>query len=130
MAAVALFEWNQNRSRHKVGKMKEIIDLSLATALTPVVERLTVVETKIDVFWRSVAMNQANILHQPHPDRAHIDILLEAWKSGGLTPTQDVQLKHYLHLIRDYEPGTDVGFPVRDGEQTAAGMFLATMDLA
>ena len=74
-------------------------------------------------------MNQANILHQPNPDRAHIDVLLEGWKVGSLTDKELIELKHYVHLIRDYEPGTDVGFPVRDGEQTAAGMFLATMDM-
>jgi hypothetical protein len=125
MAAVALFEWSRNHNKHKAERLKEVIDLSLLR----ITDRLSVIETKVEVFWRSVAINQASILHQPDPRRAHIDVLLEALKLGTLTHEQDVQLRHSLHLIRDWEPGKDVGFPVLQGEQTAASLLLSVMDI-
>lgn len=128
MAAVALFEWQQNRGRHKVGKIKEIIDLSLKTALAPVTERLSVVETKIDVYWRSVALGQANVLHQPDPRRRHIDVLLEAFSDGTITTEQGKQLKGYLRTISEWEPGQKAAFPIHPGEPGSAAMLLSHLE--
>jgi hypothetical protein len=111
-------------------KYKSILDLSVASALQPLQSQLAVLETKIDVFWRTIAVDAAKILHQPDPRRAMIDTLLEHFMEDRLTSEEEFQLRKYLVTIRNWEPGQDVGFPVHPGEQTAAAILLSTMSHA
>jgi hypothetical protein len=95
-----------------------------------ILDRLAVMETKIEVFWKSVAMDAAKIIHSPDPMRARIDALLESFMGGTMTPEQERELREVLVKIRDYEPGTaPAGFPVYPGEQIAAAILLRTMEL-
>ena len=95
-----------------------------------VLERLARLETKVEVFWRSVAMDAAKIIHSPDPRRKHIDDLLDAFTGGTITREQAGELRKILVKMRDWEPGEDAGFPVYQGEQVAAAILLRTMDHA
>lgn len=93
-------------------------------------DRLAVLETKTEVFWRSVAMDAAKIIHSPDPRRKNIDELLDAFMNGRLTPEQEAELRNILEVMRDYEPGvTSLTFPVYPGEQIAAAILLRTLDV-
>lgn len=92
-------------------------------------DRMAVVETKIGVFWQAVAMDAAKILHQPDPERAHVDALLESFMEGTLSGDDRTDLRRLLVAIRNWEPGQSIGFPVHPGEQVTAAILLATMDL-
>lgn len=106
---------------------QEMLEVVLARQLQPLSEQVRVLETKMDVFWKSVAVDAAKILHQPDPKRAHIDKLLEAFMEDTLTEDEELQLRKYLVTIRNWEVGMEVGFPVHPGEQTAAAILLRTM---
>jgi hypothetical protein len=107
------------------------IDTQGSAGLGLVAARVAVLETKIDVFWRSVAMDAAKIIHSPDPRRAHIDALLESFMDGQMTSLQENELRGILAVMRDYEPsGSELTFPVYPGEQIAAAILLRTMDHA
>jgi hypothetical protein len=107
----------------------EQIDKS-STILDAVKDRTAVLETKVELWWKSVAMDAAKILHQPDPARAAVDKVLEAFMAGTLTKAQENELRGYLRIIRDYEPGQQTPFPIHNGEQTAAAILLSTMEHA
>jgi hypothetical protein len=90
-------------------------------------DRTSVLETKVELWWKQVALQAAQILHQPDPRRAAVDKLLEAFMSGHLTRAQESELRRYLTIIRDYEPGQETPFPVQQGEQMSAAILLSTM---
>lgn len=96
-------------------------------------DKLTRQGVKVDMYWTTLeqlAMNAAKGLHQPHPARARVDHLLEAFIEGTLTPDERTELKKILVKIRNYEPdGPPIEFPVIPGEQTFAAILLSTMDL-
>jgi len=95
-------------------------------------DRMAVMQTKIDVYWKTVenlAMDAAKIIHSPDPRRRHIDELLEAYREHCITPAQRTELRKLLEQIVDWEPGQDLGFPIHAGEQFAAAFVLSTMDL-
>jgi hypothetical protein len=92
-----------------------------------VMDRLSVLETKIEVFWRTVAMDAAKIIHSPDPARAHIDRLLEQFIEGTLTKDEELELRKTLVMIRDHTPGQALEFPIHPGEQVAAAILLRTM---
>lgn len=96
-----------------------------------ILDRVAVLETKIEVFWRSVAMDAAKIIHSPDPDRAHIDALLDSFMAGTMTPVEEIELRAILEVIRDYDPAVaHLTFPVYPGEQIAAAILLRTMGYA
>ena len=101
----------------------------LSDRFGPILDRLAVIETKIDVYWRNVAMNAAQILHSPHPERAHVDALLEAFQAGTLDKKGHAELMGILKRVAEYEPGgEDLGFPIHPGEQFAAVAILSIED--
>lgn len=98
----------------------------IADRFGPILDRLAVIETKIDVYWRNVAMNAAQILHSPHPDRAHVDALLEAFQADTLDEKGHAELMGILKRVAEYEPGgEELGFPIHPGEQFAAVAILS-----
>lgn len=106
------------------------IEAAITRALQPVIVQLTDFGTKMDVLWelqKQAALDAARILHHPEPGRAEIDHLLDAFVEDTLTPEEEIQLRKFLVIIREWEPGDDVGFPVYQGEQMAAAILLRTM---
>lgn len=106
------------------------LEAAIARAIGPLSSDVGIMKTQIEVVWRSVALDMAKILHKPDPARRHVDVLLEALQNETLTYDEELELRKLLVLIRDWEPGTDVGFPVTDGEQAAAALLLITMEFA
>jgi hypothetical protein len=97
--------------------------------ISAILDRMAVTETKIEVFWKSVAMDAAKIIHSPDPRRAHVDALLESFMGGTLSGDQERELRAILMKIRDFEPGgARPDFPVYQGEQLAAAILLRTME--
>jgi hypothetical protein len=107
---------------------REAIKNIISDKLEPIQKTLSQLEIKIDVFWTNFSRDAAMILHQPDPDRHHIDVLLESYIDGTITDDEKKELKKFLYIIRNWEPGQDVGFPVHPGEQVAAAVLLRTMD--
>jgi hypothetical protein len=102
----------------------------MVRALQPIREDIAVLKNQMTIFqdmWKQLAFEMAKVLHQPDPLRAHIDQLLEALMEDTLSNEEELELRKYLVDIRNWEPGTDLGYPVRDGEQTAAAILLKTM---
>jgi hypothetical protein len=97
-------------------------------------DRLAVLETKVEVFWKDVAMNVSKIIHSPDPRRANIDRLMKTYqrylRNEGpyLTREQEKELHPILETMMNYEPGQPTDFPIYQGEQVAAGIMLAIMD--
>jgi hypothetical protein len=103
---------------------------TMVRALQPIREDIAVLKSQMTTFqdmWKQLAFEMAKVLHQPDPLRAHIDRLLEGLMEDTLSDEEVLELKKYLVEIRNWEPGTDLGYPVRDGEQTAAAILLKTM---
>lgn len=89
--------------------------------------KVTVMETKVDVIWQRISIDMARVLHHPEPNRLRVDELLEVLMSGTLTETEAEELRGYLEVIRDWEPGVPAPFTVFQGEQVAAAILLHTM---
>lgn len=107
----------------------------LTERLGRVLDRIAIVETKIEVFWKAVAMDAAKIIHSPDPRRQEVDELIEAFQAatsgrGIMRADQYNDLREILHFMRDWEPGTPSDFPIYPGEQFAAAVLLRTMDHA
>jgi hypothetical protein len=122
--------------RYIVVSRKKLIEEAVETAVHRVVEelfdpldkRVTVVETKMELFWQKLAGDMARVLHHPEPSRIKLDTLLEDLMDSTLTPEGTTELTEYLRIIRDWEPGNDVGFVVFPGEQVAAAILLHTLE--
>jgi hypothetical protein len=105
-----------------VAKIRERLEVA--------VDRTTVLETKMEVFWRNVSLDVAKVLHSPNPARQHLDLLLEDLMNGGLDDARDrAELRGLLRTIRDYHHGDPSDFPIYPGDQVAAAILLHTMDL-
>lgn len=80
-------------------------------------QRITALETKVDVFWRSVAFPAASALHSPHPEFARRDALLEALMDGRLDLAGAAELAGMVEQVRDDEAAPTV-------DRLAAGQVL------
>jgi hypothetical protein len=138
----SLIHDHANRMTQSDERMNNVVRLlnSIDDKQDNMIERLVAVETKMGLYWESVAINAAKQLHQPDPLREPVDHLLEAFMEGTLTEDERLKLKKYLVKIRNWETKENaeddrrlavaqLGFPVIPGEQTAAAILLGTMDL-
>jgi hypothetical protein len=114
---------NQHRK-----SLQAIVTESLNEAISPVDKRLTIIETKMELFWQRIAIDMAKTLHHPEPSRARVDTLLDNFMSGHLNDADSSELRGYLEVIRDWEPGQIAPFMIFQGEQVAAAILLHTME--
>jgi hypothetical protein len=122
-----------NDSSHLTNEIK----VAIHEALDPVKSDLSTLNTKIEPLWKSLealAVANAQMIHKPHPDHKPVDDLLDAYMAfvrgdGPFSPDQELQLRAYLTLIKDWKPGDDAGFPVAQGDPTRAAILLSTMEL-
>lgn len=124
-AAFGIWSWS---TRRLTNNAKEFVTDILRDALDPIGERLSTLETKMDLFWRSVAIDAAKILHHPEPSRFRVDELLDKFMAERISPAESTELRGYLEIIRDWEPGSPSPFKVFQGEQVAAAILLHTME--
>lgn len=80
-------------------------------------DRLARLETKVEVFWRSVSFSAAAALHSPRPEHAERDRLLEGYMSGTLTGDQLGELVKELQRI-------DADHHASTADKLAAGILL------
>lgn len=80
-------------------------------------ERLSAIETKVDVFWRGLSLDAARVLHSPHPQFARRDALLEAFMSGEITAPEVAELSSMLTQVVD-------DHTVEAGQRMAAAIVL------
>jgi hypothetical protein len=106
--AVGMAVWSVARS--KVGDATATAEHFAALA-----ERLTVVETKIALYWEAVASQAARLLHSPHPEHARRDWLLEHYQT--LTLLERAELAQALESIQ-HDPAATAG------DQIAAAQLL------
>jgi hypothetical protein len=130
-AALLISGLSQKFEAH-LGHEPVILDAALARSLQPVREDIAVLKSQVEVFWKQVGFNMATTLHQPDPARKHVDTLLEAFMAmlddgPPMGPGEVEELRRLLVVIRDWEPGQRIDFPVRQGEQAAAGLLLSVM---
>jgi hypothetical protein len=111
--------------------------IAIAEALEPVKDQLSTLNTKVEPLWKAIealAVSNIQVLHKPHPENAELDALYDAYYAyvdgrGPFGADQEMRLRHYLRIIKDWIPGQDVGFHVDPGDPTSAAIVLATMDL-
>lgn len=117
-----------SRKDTNIDAAKAVAD-AITLALAPLAERTSVVETKVDLMWINLQKNMAKIIHSPDPARAHVDALMDKIiHDQPMTAHEENETRDILNSILHYEPGQDIGFPVRDGEQTAAAWLLMSLD--
>jgi hypothetical protein len=67
-------------------------------------ERIATIETKIEVFWRTVCVDAARILHSPDPRLARRDELIEKFLAETMSRTELSEFIEMLqHLIDDHD---------------------------
>lgn len=85
-------------------------------------ERLTALETKVELFWGIVEREMVNILHSPHaPER---DWYLDRIKAGTITEEEAGVL---LHILRqDLDEAKELGTP--RGEWLVLALMVARLE--
>lgn len=61
-----------------------------------IASRISILETKVEVVWKGVAFDLAQVLHQPHPEYAERDDLLEKLLSDEISSTELLRLRDIL----------------------------------
>jgi hypothetical protein len=60
-------------------------------------ERIATIETKVDVFWRTVCVDAARILHSPDPRLARRDELIEKFLAETISRTE---LSEFIEILQ------------------------------
>jgi hypothetical protein len=103
------------------------LDTQGSAGLGTVATRVSVLESKMDVFWKSVALDVSKILHSPHPGWEHMDALLEKFQDEALSDGEMTELEGQLRHMVDgtWEPGE-----VTRADQVAASLMLHAIQQA
>lgn len=107
------------------------IDTQGSSGLGLVTSRVSVLESKIEVFWKNVAYDVSQILHSPHSGWEHLDALLEKFRAslrpGGaqLSPGEMTSLEEQLRGIvsGQWDSGA-----VSRADQVAASLMLRAIE--
>lgn len=120
---LAALEVTVKETRELAGR----IDSQGPAVLAAVAVRVSVLESKMDVFWKSVALDASKILHSPHPGWEHMDALLEKFQDEALSPGEMSDLEGQLRHMVDgtWEPGE-----VTRADQVAASLMLHAIEQA
>lgn len=80
-----------------IGIVTTLNGLGFAYAIS-IEHRFSVLETKMDVFWKNVGKSAADILHSPH--RPELDRWLERYQAGELSRAD---LQTMVKMMRDVQ---------------------------
>jgi len=83
-------------------------------------ERLTKVETKMEIFWKDVSFDSAKILHTPHAENLRRDELLEKFLKETITRNELAEL---IITLEDIVEDNNRDF----GERSAASTLLRAL---
>lgn len=128
LACISLYQLYRNSNRNTIqeivaGTFHKIME----ETIDPLKERVSIVETKMEVFWKEIAWDMAKVLHHPEASRQRVDELLDVLMSDSMTECDQTELTGYLETIRDWEPGRAAPFRIFPGEQVAAAILLHTL---
>lgn len=88
--------------------------------------RIGVLESKMDVFWRNVALDVAQVLHSPHEGWQHLDLLLDRFRDDTITSSEMSELTELLRKVKDGKFSSLV--PVSRSDQIAASLLLRAIE--
>lgn len=97
----------------------------LHSEIAALASRTTLLESKMEVFWRNVAFDVSKILHSPHSGWEDLDALLEKFRDGSITPGEMAAMEEHL---RDMVDGRWVPAEVTRADQVAASLLLRAIE--
>ena len=89
--------------------------------ITAIRERITAVETKVDVFWRSICVDAARILHSPDPRLAARDELIDKFLAETISRAELTEFIEILKLVLDDHDSIA-------GDRLAASIILRSIE--
>jgi hypothetical protein len=89
-------------------------------------EKVSVLESKMDVFWKGVAIDVASVLHSPHPSWGDLDLLLDRFRNDTITDPEMTRLAGMLQEVKD---GAYGGVPISRADQVAASLMLRAIEV-
>jgi hypothetical protein len=101
------------------------LDAQGTSGLTLIATRVSVLESKMDVFWKNVALDVSKILHSPHEGWEDLDSLLERFRAETITRAEMADLETQL---RDMVEGRWVPADVTRADQVAASLLLRAIE--
>jgi hypothetical protein len=92
--------------------------------------RASILESKMDVFWRNVAFDVSKILHSPHSGWEDLDTLLEKFRAAGDggPPLSSGDMAHLETQLRDMVEGRWTPAEVTRADQVAASLLLRAIE--
>lgn len=87
--------------------------------------RVSILESKMEVFWRNVAFDVSKILHSPHPGWENLDVLLEKFQNRAISAAEMADLETQL---RDIVEGRWSPAGVTRADQVAASLLLRAIE--
>lgn len=97
----------------------------LRSEVTAQESRVSILESKMEVFWRNVAFDVSKILHSPHPGWENLDALLEKFQGRDITAAEMADLETQL---RDMVEGRWEPAEVTRADQVAASLLLRAIE--
>lgn len=96
-----------------------------AAQVSAIDTRTSLLESKMEVFWRNVAFDVSKILHSPHPGWEGLDALLEKFRDQAITSPEMAVLEDHLRAIVD---GQWEQSEVSRADQVAASLLLRAIE--
>jgi len=97
----------------------------LRSEVTAQESRVSILESKMEVFWRNVAFDVSKILHSPHPGWESLDALLEKFQVAEISAAEMADLETQL---RDMVEGRWSPADVTRADQVAASLLLRAIE--
>lgn len=97
----------------------------LRSEVTAQDSRVSVLESKMEVFWRNVAFDVSKILHSPHSGWEELDVLLEKFRDQQISSAEMASLETQL---RDIVEGRWAPAEVTRADQVAASLLLRAIE--
>jgi hypothetical protein len=97
----------------------------LRSEVTAQDSRVSILESKMEVFWRNVAFDVSKILHSPHPGWEGLDTLLEKFRDQTIASSEMAALEDHLRALVD---GQWAPSEVSRADQVAASLLLRAIE--
>jgi hypothetical protein len=111
---LAIFQSNRKQAREQI----QIADFNaVKTDVNGLKISVAEINVKLGVFWKDVSFDAAKILHQPHPDAAEMDSLIDKYLAEQL---RGVDLKRLIELLE----ATRDDSALLEGRRLAASQML------
>lgn len=127
----------KTRTEADGGHIATVIKAALYEALDPIKTDIATLKGDTGAMWKSLeqlSVAYAQMIHKPHPENQELDALLDAYVSwvegdGPFSQEQELELRRYLKLMKNWQPGQQLNFVIEPEDPTRAAALLATMEL-